>query len=135
MRQLKPTPIAKRAKSHRFIAMAICLVWLAIAGTVGFLSFAVHDADQIAIKSEQKLVENSMNYSKFGMLYGLSQLATSDEAVEKINNDPDHAFMNSDVGDWVLKTLYIPTSMVIDRSGRVVYYQNNGTEQDVAKAQ
>ncbi len=115
--------------------MAICLVWLAIVGTVGFLSFAVHDADQIAIRSERKLVENSMNYSKFGMLYGLSQLATSDEAVEKINNDPDHAFMNGDVGDWVLKTLYIPTSMVIDRSGRVVYYQNNGTEQDVAKAQ
>ena len=127
-------PALRRGKSYGLIDSAIVLTWLGVAFGLGFLVYAVLHANRIAIDKERILVKNGLTLSRDDMKTNLKSITIWDEAVEKINNNPDHDFIRGNVGTWFSTYVKYPVSLVLDGNDRVTYYFADGTEQDVANA-
>ena len=119
----------QQKRSHRLIDGAVAVTWVGIAVAMAFLGYAIHDANQIAIQKERTLVANGLKVARDDMRTNLKSITIWDEAVEKINNRPDHDFINDNVGTWFANYIKFPISMVLDGRNRVTYYYADGKEQ------
>jgi len=124
----------KWVQSRRLIAAAIILTWTGVTFGLGFLGFAIHNANTLEIRQQASLVRNGLNVSQQDMKTKLKSITIWDEAVEKINNQPDRDFINDNVGTWFADYVGFPTSMVLDGQDQVAYYYADGAELDASKA-
>ena len=126
--------IKKWVQSHRLITAAIILTWTAAACGVGFLAFAIHNANTLEARQEAGLIRNGLKLSQQDMKTKLKSITIWDEAVEKINNRPDAEFIDDNVGTWFADYVGFPTSIVLDGQDQVTYYYADGSQQAVSKA-
>ncbi len=130
----KPSLKTKRSRSSKLVGASVVLTWLGVICGVVLLTFAIRNANALAEHEQAELIHNGLELSKQDMATKLKSITIWDEAVEKINNNPDPAFINDNVGTWFSNYVGFPTSLVLDGNDRVSYFYEDGAEQDVAKA-
>ena len=116
-----------RGAVRRVVALAVVIVGIVLAGSLGLLFYTASSVDRVQVTEERALVANYFAHNEREMVRDLRTVTVWDDAYRALSPQFDLAWADTNVGRYYATFLGHAVTLVIDGEDKTVYaWQRHG---------